>query len=85
MPSRPAEEGGVALATNARETLVFAEPVEDDPGQLLLGSSQLLAGTHAFGFRKPSLDDLLLASLDGEVGLREGDGVLRGVAFWAIR
>ena len=75
-----AEEGRVAFAANPREALVVAETVEDDPRKLLLRPGEPPAGTDPFRLGQPLLDDLLLAGLDGEVGLGKGDLLLGRVA-----
>ena len=76
----PTKESRVPLAADAGEALVVLHSIVNDAGQGLFRARQLLAGGQPLDFAQSLLDEFLLASLEGEVRLVEGDLVLAWIA-----
>jgi hypothetical protein len=71
-----AEERDITLAADTGKAHLVTHPLVDDAGEILLTERELLAGAGPFDFGNALFDQFLLARLDREVGLCEGDGVL---------
>jgi hypothetical protein len=75
-----AEERGVAPGADAAKAGIVHAALVDVLGQRLLGITQTLAGIQPGLQAHAVFDQLLLARLDGEVALREGDRFLARIA-----
>jgi len=62
------------------ETALVHATLKDEAAELAFRLLQLLTGDHAVGFLQSQFDPFLPTRLHGEVGLREGDLRLAGVA-----
>jgi hypothetical protein len=74
------EQGMIVFASNQGEILGVARLLENDAQQLHLRFAELFAGGHPLRFEQALLDNFGSPSLNGEVGLREGDLLLSRIA-----